>query len=96
MNYKSLLLFFFITKSYESLRVSTNKFCKNCRFYIEDLKDPQYSKCYRFPKIDNTDNYLVTGIESDKNTEFYYCSTARMSDLLCGEEGKKYETKLKN
>jgi hypothetical protein len=96
MNYKSLLLFFFVTKSYEGLRVSSNNFCKNCRFYIQNFKDPQYSKCYRFPKIYDDYNYLVTGKESDENTEFYYCSTARMSDILCGEKGNKYEKKLKN
>jgi hypothetical protein len=96
MNYTSLLLFFFVTKSYGSLRVSSNNFCKDCRFYIQNCKIPQYSKCYRFPKIYDNYNYLVTGIESDENTDFYYCSTARMSDILCGEEGKKYEEKLKN
>ena len=94
MNYKSLLLFFFITKSYKSLRVSTNKFCKDCRFYIQNLKNSEYSKCYRFPKIEYNNNYLVNGIESDTTTEFYYCSTARSSDNLCGEEGKKYEKKI--
>jgi len=93
MNYK-ILFFFCIVNSYECFRVSTNKFCKDCRFYIKNTKNPEYSKCYRFPKIEDNDYYLVTGIKSDTNTEYYYCSTARFSENLCGERGKKYEKKV--
>jgi hypothetical protein len=42
-----------------------------------------------FPKEEKRDiNYYVTGIK--KKVEFHYCSIARISDNMCGKEGKKY------
>jgi hypothetical protein len=40
----------------------------------------------------DNDNYFVTGKKENK-TEYYYCSTARNFDHLCGEEGKFYKQK---
>ena len=67
---------------------------------------PEYGKCLYFerePRItpekkarmkNNLINYLVTGIkkkEPKKKTEWYYCSTARSFENMCGIEGKKYQ-----
>jgi len=66
----------------------------------------EYGKCLYFerePRItpekkarmeNNLINYLVTGIkkkEPKKKTEWYYCSTARSFENMCGIEGKKYQ-----
>jgi hypothetical protein len=67
---------------------------------------PEYGKCLYFevkPRItpeekarmeNNLIKYLVTGIKKEepkKKTEWYYCSTARSCENLCGIEGKKYQ-----
>jgi hypothetical protein len=44
-----------------------------------------------FPKVEQ-DFFLVTGIAEEKN-DFYYCSTARCIDTMCGEKGKHYQEK---
>jgi hypothetical protein len=36
----------------------------------------------------NGKKYFVTGVE--KNIEYYYCSTARDINDMCGKEGKRY------
>jgi hypothetical protein len=50
-----------------------------------------YGKCTLFHKHDHIDNYLVNGKIND--IEYYYCSTARKYDFMCGKEGKFYEKK---
>jgi hypothetical protein len=50
---------------------------------------------------DNISNYLVTGAyENIEKDDYYYCSTARGSEQMCGKQGKnykkKYERKLGN
>jgi hypothetical protein len=41
----------------------------------------------------DNDNYFVTGKKENKTKYYYYCSTARNFDHLCGEEGKFYKQK---
>lgn len=70
-----------------SLKIN-HKFCINCKYLIPDnLYNNKYSKCSLFPC--NSVNYLVTGNENIKN--FYYCSTARASDSMCGINATKYK-----
>jgi hypothetical protein len=74
----------------DSLKIR-EKFCVNCKFVKERNNiDKEYSQCTLFPL---NDNYLVTG---NKNTsKFYYCTTARGYDTMCGKNATKYK-KLKN
>jgi hypothetical protein len=73
-----------------SLTEIAPKLCINCKFFRNNfLTDNKFGRCYLFPTEEKRDiNYYVTGIE--KNVEFYYCSTARNYDDMCGKEGKKY------
>jgi len=54
---------------------------------------PRFGRCSLFPKkYDKT--YLVSGTKLISES-FYYCSTAREQESLCGEEGKMYKKKYK-
>jgi len=66
------------------------KFCKDCKFFKKDfLSETKYGHCSRFP-FQLTNNYLVDGYKDTSPTSYYYCSTARSSDHMCGPEGKYY------
>ena len=55
---------------------------------LDKHNNNKFMKCSKFPKTDN--QFLVTGtLQEDYN----YCSTARMSNNMCGEEGKMYKKK---
>lgn len=68
------------------------KLCKNCKFFVKDnfFTSNQYGRCSAFV-YENQDNFLVDGIHKKKITNFFYCSTARKYDDMCGVEGKKFE-----
>jgi len=72
----------------DSLKIR-EKFCVNCKFFRKDNINNVYGQCSLFP-IDN--NYLVTG--NKNSSKYYFCSTARKLDILCGKNATKYE-KLK-
>ena len=61
------------------------KFCKNCKFFTET----KFGHCSRFP-FQQTDNYLVDGYKDESPINYYYCSTARSSDRMCGPEGRGF------
>lgn len=70
------------------------KFCINCKFYKKTFfTDSEFGKCTMFPRKQTNDNYLVNG-KNATIEEYYYCSTVREYDNMCGEEGKFYEEKL--
>lgn len=78
------------------------KICSNCKYFIKNnitTKD-KFAKCSLFPKIDNDNYFLVTGIAEDIVTDYYYCTTIRNDYSKCGEEGKmhirKYNKKNEN
>ena len=67
------------------------KFCKDCKFFKKDFfTETKYGHCSNFP-FQNTDNYLVDGFKDESPMNYYFCSTARSSDRMCGPEGKYYE-----
>jgi hypothetical protein len=72
----------------------TPKLCIDCKFYKRGIFtiSSEFGRCELFTKEKNTDYFLVNG-KKDNNIEHYYCSTARNSDRMCGEEGKFYEKK---
>ena len=71
----------------------TPNLCINCKFFRKPfMNDNKYGQCSLFPEKERDIDYFVTGIEKDMS--FYYCSTARNYDHMCGKEGKKYVNKL--
>ena len=90
----------------EALKKS--RICANCRYFISQ-NHAIYGKCLLFPKkYENVNEYkkqreliefLVTGYEKpkeNKQSEYYFCSTARDSENMCGKEGKLFENKNYN
>ena len=64
------------------------KICINCKYFISDNRNGIFGKCSFFPTSEGKVNLLVTGVNKD---EYYFCSTARDSNDMCGEEGKYYK-----
>lgn len=72
------------------------KLCINCRFFITDNDTDEYGKCRLFEKkrdISQDCNFLVNGINKDEPTEYFYCSTARSNEYMCGINGKLHSRK---
>lgn len=66
-------------------------FCINCKHFRDDAVDKKYGTCKRFPIIYKDDYYLVTGVDKSKKDHYHYCSTARGTERMCGEEGIEFE-----
>ena len=69
-------------------------FCINCKHFKPDLIDNKYGTCKRFPIIYKDDYYLVTGVDKTKKDHYHYCSTARSTERMCGEEGIEFEDNI--
>jgi len=80
------------------------KACVNCKHVILEIKDIYYSKCFLFPKVTKENEFeknkkmlelAVTGIGelTVEPQTFFYCSTAREYDDMCGLTGSKFEKK---
>jgi len=100
MVYWNLISIFFFTAIVFSLKPTTSRICKNCRYFIPKVSDSgstEYSKCMLFNTTTHLSNtkYLVTGIDDGPkvHVEYYYCSTARDFEHMCGKDGKKYKRK---
>jgi hypothetical protein len=61
-------------------------------------------KCSLFPKIENHDEYLnkkkisdflIRGIQikNEEKKDYYFCSTARSFNDMCGTNGERYKDK---
>jgi hypothetical protein len=91
---KIILLFFcsiiLPILSFTELKQIKPKLCINCKYFISDNDSGRFSKCSLFPLEINNYNFLVNGIEE---TEYYYCSTARNFDNMCGIEGNMHKRK---
>jgi hypothetical protein len=68
------------------------KLCINCKYFITDNRSGRFGKCSLFPQEQGTINFLVNGV-NDVNY-YSYCSTARSTKDMCGEEGKLYKRKF--
>ena len=89
MNY-IFLLFCSIILPILSLKQTKPNLCINCKHFITDNRiGDEYGKCSLFPR--ENPSVLVNGINKDNN--YYYCTTARIHDNLCGKEGKLYKKK---
>ena len=81
-----------LSLSLNPLNTLPQRFCKNCKFFIQQKGLPEsFGKCGLFPKIEE-EFFLVTGIMEQK-TDYNYCSTARYIETMCGEKGKHYQEK---
>ena len=76
------------------------KACINCK-YIMRTPNLFHSKCFLFPKItkesefekrQHTINKMVSGEDIRAFDNFFYCSTAREFDYMCGLNGTKFVT----
>jgi hypothetical protein len=104
MNYLILTYIFVFTipfvTSITTPKVKKNqpKFCVNCKYFMPSDTDNQYGKCSMFPTFPTgTSNpkFLVTGTPVVTDS-YYYCTTARGNNNLCGELAKKYKKIRKN
>ena len=92
-----ILLFFFVLGNVGAL-TQQPKLCINCKFFIPgETGNDNLGKCSITPHYLDTPTTkysLVTG-ESNQviNTEYYYCSTARTFENMCGPDGKHYKKK---
>ena len=68
------------------------KFCVNCKYFIPNIDSiDKYGKCSMFSLGDS--KFLFSGNNNDR--DFYYCSSARGSNNLCGKNATKYVKKYK-
>jgi hypothetical protein len=75
-----------------SLKQTKPKLCINCKHFIPDKDgDNNYGKCALFIKEESKTDFLVTGINEIKNSDYYYCATSRGPYSMCGQEGKYYK-----
>jgi len=67
------------------------KICIECKHFIPSENGDIYGKCSLFPFYNN--NFLINGVNDE--SDYYYCSTSRMSTKMCGTEGQLYKRKNK-
>jgi hypothetical protein len=87
----NFFFFFSILTSPLSVEATKPKLCINCKHFIPSGTNLEYSKCAYFPSKAAKVNFLVNGIYEN---DYYYCSTVRDSNNMCGEEGKMYKKKI--
>jgi len=64
------------------------RLCINCKHFNKKLfGDNKYGKCDLFPREIINWDYLVDGSNNKPVVDYYYCSTARSSQDMCGEKG---------
>ena len=68
------------------------KLCVNCKFFITDNDTGEFGKCALFPREDSNIYRLVNG-NGIENIDYYYCSTSRGTEDMCGKEGKMHKRK---
>ena len=99
MYWNFISIFFFVSMAF-SLKLTTPKFCVNCKYFLPSEgsfpSSPVYGKCLLFNQtiITADETYLVTGVDnSEVSVEYNYCSTARKFENMCGIDGKRYVQK---
>jgi len=86
------IIFMILTVSYAN-KFKNIQLCINCKHFKKEFLDmDRYGRCALFPKNDKNIDYLIDG-RIRSYFEYYFCSTARKNDSMCGLEGKKYEEK---
>ena len=91
MNYILLIMNIFITYAIET----KPKLCINCKFFQKDFFTiNKFGKCALFPIKDQKNEYFLVDGKDNEKKDYYFCSTARNFDVMCGAEGKLYEKKI--
>jgi len=85
---QSFIILFMCLFTY-SLQIKP-KFCINCKYFIPCDTGNEFGKCMSFQYENN--NFLIDG---NVRNNYYFCSTARGKEDLCGKIGKKYVKKYK-
>jgi hypothetical protein len=98
--YWNLISIFFLTAVAFSLKPTTPRICKNCKYFIPDVSydgSIEFSKCSVFNTTTTLSNtkYLVTGVDDGVrvHVDYRYCTTARSNADMCGKEGQLYKRK---
>lgn len=87
-----LLNLFLFSVSITNSRQLKPKFCINCKYYIPSQQNKaNFGKCALFPS--QQADFLVSGTENPEN--YYYCSTARSWQDMCGKNATRYVKKYK-
>jgi hypothetical protein len=95
-----MIIFYNFLTTFSCSNLIRPKLCVNCKYFIKGnfFSGNKFGKCSLLPiptpeKI-NID-FLVDGFGSleDKKKDYYFCSTSRKFDDLCGKEGKLYKNK---
>ena len=82
---RCLLLFIFVI----IIESQKPKFCFNCKYFIPSLSDDiKFGSCQKFPIVHENTDFLVSGVNIESETIYYYCSTARLFNDYCGVIGK--------
>jgi len=64
----------------------TPRLCLFCKHSIIDKK----SKCSLFPKLEESSPDI--SIKHNEPIDYFYCSTARNINHMCGKDGKRFES----
>jgi len=78
----------FLILCFASIFALKPKVCIHCKYFLNTGTETKHGKCSFFPLQETDFHFLVTGIE---NKDYFYCSTARQHEAMCGIQGKKYE-----
>lgn len=72
-----------------SLKQSITKLCVNCKNFLPDKESDIYiyGRCSLFPILRKEEDL------EQQAPEYYYCSTSRNSENMCGKKGKYYKKK---
>ena len=88
-NIMKIILLFSIATTF-----AFDELCINCKHFKKGIFTPSmFSKCNKFVRTDNNVKHLIDGKSQKEKSENIYCSTARMFEHLCGENGNGYEAK---
>jgi hypothetical protein len=77
---------------------SQTNFCINCKYFMKNgfFTSNQFGRCQKYFKTnDITSEYLVSGEYKTPINDYYYCSTARSDNNMCGIRGKDFKKKYK-
>jgi len=87
INTMKLIIFFSLMLPIIAFQGEPQKLCIHCKHFTKEFFDSNsFGKCKLFPRETNSNVYLVDG-KTNPGTDYSYCSTARMSDDMCGIDG---------
>lgn len=71
------------------------KFCVDCEHYLPHISNPTYGRCKAFPRTYSLNKaetaYMVSGVFSEAEVEYFFCSSAREYQNMCGRNATKFQ-----